>query len=182
MAFNFPPPPVINKDQGSYAWLHWYQILHDYLTNIGVLSWTVLNFDSSTIVDIVDRKHNDMQNMQGGSATERYHLTAAQAALLTGTHNDLGSLQGGTTNQYYHLTSAEQGRVAAIDQDLGTTDSPTFDALTLTDTIETDAPTGGAGLWKLGVANAVSPTSPDRTITVDIGGTVYYLHAKTTND
>lgn len=31
-------------------------------------------------------------------------------------------------------------------------------------------------------ANAVSPTSPDRTITISYGGTTYYLHAKTTND
>jgi hypothetical protein len=46
----------------------------------------------------------------------------------------------------------------------------------------TEAPTGGAGRWKLGIANAVSPTSPNRTLTVDIGGTLYYIHAKTTND
>lgn len=30
--------------------------------------------------------------------------------------------------------------------------------------------------------NSVSPTSPNRTITVSIGGTTYYIHAKTTND
>ena len=30
--------------------------------------------------------------------------------------------------------------------------------------------------------HTVSPTSPDRTIEVDIGGTIYYLHAKTTNN
>ena len=30
--------------------------------------------------------------------------------------------------------------------------------------------------------NVVSPTAPNRTITVDIGGTTYYLSAKTTND
>lgn len=30
--------------------------------------------------------------------------------------------------------------------------------------------------------NSVSPTSPNRTITVNINGTTYYLHAKTTND
>ncbi|HSV48354.1 MAG TPA: hypothetical protein VLJ58_21375 [Ramlibacter sp.] len=30
--------------------------------------------------------------------------------------------------------------------------------------------------------NAVAPTAPDRTITMVIGGTTYYLHAKTTND
>ena len=55
-------------------------------------------------------------------------------------------------------------------------------ALTLAGALTTSAPTGGAGAWELGVANSVSPTSPNRTLTVEIGGTVYYIHAKTTND
>ena len=54
--------------------------------------------------------------------------------------------------------------------------------LTTGGSITTSAPTGGAGAWELGVANTVTPTAPDRTITIEIGGTVYYLHAKTTND
>jgi hypothetical protein len=49
--------------------------------------------------------------------------------------------------------------------------------------VKTDAPTGGtSGTWKLGVAATVTPTLANRTIEVDIGGTIYYLHAKTTND
>jgi hypothetical protein len=49
--------------------------------------------------------------------------------------------------------------------------------------VKTDAPAGGtSGTWKLGVAASVSPTSPNRTIEVDIGGTIYYIAAKTTND
>jgi hypothetical protein len=51
-----------------------------------------------------------------------------------------------------------------------------------TGSLTTSAPTGGAGAWELGVANTVTPTAPNRTITIEIGGTVYYLHAKTTND
>lgn len=49
--------------------------------------------------------------------------------------------------------------------------------------VKTGAPAGGtSGTWKLGVAATVSPTSPNRTIEVDIGGTIYYIAAKTTND
>jgi hypothetical protein len=55
-------------------------------------------------------------------------------------------------------------------------------ALGVTGTLTTGAPTGGAGAWKFGVANSVSPTSPNRTLTVEIGGTTYYIHAKTTNN
>lgn len=52
-----------------------------------------------------------------------------------------------------------------------------------TTTITTGAPTGGSiKPWRLGEAATVSPTSPNRTIRVEIDGTVYYLHAKTTND
>jgi hypothetical protein len=49
--------------------------------------------------------------------------------------------------------------------------------------IKTAAPSGGtAAAWKLGTVASVSPTSPNRTIEVDIGGTIYYIHAKTTNN
>jgi hypothetical protein len=49
--------------------------------------------------------------------------------------------------------------------------------------ITTGAPAGGtAAAWKLGTVASVSPTSPNRTIEVDIGGTIYYIHAKTTNN
>jgi hypothetical protein len=40
----------------------------------------------------------------------------------------------------------------------------------------------GTNNWTFGIANAVSPTSPDRTLTVTIGSTTYYIHAKTTNN
>ena len=40
----------------------------------------------------------------------------------------------------------------------------------------------GASQWTFAEANSVSPTSPNRTLTVTIGGTTYYIHAKTTND
>lgn len=49
--------------------------------------------------------------------------------------------------------------------------------------IRTSAPAGGtANDWRLGTVATVSPTSPNRTIEVSIGGTIYYIHAKTTND
>lgn len=52
-----------------------------------------------------------------------------------------------------------------------------------TTTITTGAPTGGSiKPWRLGEVATVSPTSPNRTIRVEIDGTVYYIHAKTTND
>lgn len=40
----------------------------------------------------------------------------------------------------------------------------------------------GTNAWTFGIANSVSPTSPNRTLTITIGATTYYIHAKTTND
>jgi hypothetical protein len=52
-----------------------------------------------------------------------------------------------------------------------------------TGSITTGAPSGGSiKPWKIGEAATVSPTSPNRTIRVEIDGVVYYIHAKTTND
>ena len=49
--------------------------------------------------------------------------------------------------------------------------------------ILTDAPSGSsAAAWKFGAVTTVSPTSQNRTIAVEVGGTTYYLTAKTTND
>ena len=66
----------------------------------------------------------------------------------------------------------------AVPQFTLTTTLATFDTA-----IKTAAPSGGtAANWKLGTVATVSPTSPNRTIEVDIGGTIYYIHAKTTNN
>lgn len=47
----------------------------------------------------------------------------------------------------------------------------------------TSAGAGVTPTWSdIGVANVVSPTAPNRTISIVIGGVTYYLHAKTTND
>lgn len=55
--------------------------------------------------------------------------------------------------------------------------------LTIGGSLTTAAPTSGtAKAWKLGEVATVSPTSPNRTIRVEIDGTVYYISAKTTND
>lgn len=51
-----------------------------------------------------------------------------------------------------------------------------FSAPPVSDTIP------GTSRWQLGTANSVSPTAPDRTVTVTVNGQTVYLHAKTTND
>ena len=52
-----------------------------------------------------------------------------------------------------------------------------------TGSVTTGAPSGGSiKPWKIGEAATISPTSPNRTLRVEVDGVVYYIHAKTTND
>jgi len=83
---------------------------------------------------------------------------------------------GGTTSSFPALKRSSASIIVRLADD-------TANAALESASVKTDAPAGGtSGTWKLGVAATVSPTSPNRTIEVDIGGTIYYLHAKTTND
>ena len=100
---------------GSSYWNDWYEKLRT-LINDGSLAvtWANIDFTGSNITSIVNRSHNNLQSLQGGTAGEYYHLTQAQwAALSAGPHNNLSGLQGGTVGQYYHLTAAQQSAVAA---------------------------------------------------------------------
>ena len=86
-----------------------------------------------------------------------------------------------TFNQRNGATFTEHMRLTSTGLGIGTA-SPSV-KLEVNGQIRTEAPTGGtAANWRLGTVHTVSPTSPNRTIEVDIGGTIYYLHAKTTNN
>lgn len=79
------PPPPINDAPGSFTWLEWYRQLRSYVSTSGSVPWYIINFAGSNITDIATRLHNQLQGLQGGTAGEMYHLTAAQyAALGTG--------------------------------------------------------------------------------------------------
>jgi hypothetical protein len=97
--------------------------------------------------------------------------------LQNNTQTDWDRLQfGGTTSSFPALKRSSTSLIVRLADD--TANAPLESA-----SVKTDAPAGGtSGTWKLGVAATVSPTSPDRTIEVDIGGTIYYIAAKTTND
>ena len=83
---------------------------------------------------------------------------------------------GGTTSSFPALKRSGTTLIVRLADD-------TANAALESASLKTDAPTGGtAATWKLGTVASVSPTSPNRTIEVDIGGTIYYISAKTTND
>jgi len=76
-----PPPPVSSADKT--IWNNWYVAVKDAINNLrNELTWTALNFTGSNLTDIITRNHNDLNNVQGGSAGQRYHLTSAEYAAL----------------------------------------------------------------------------------------------------
>ena len=107
MAGTLPPPPV-NDKPGSFTWMEWYRQLRTYVSTSGSVPWYIIDFAGSNITDIATRSHNQLQTLQGGTAGEMYHLTAAQyAALTAGAHNSLAGIQGGNSTERYPL-SAQQ--------------------------------------------------------------------------
>lgn len=115
MAILLPPTPV-GVPPGHSFWNDWYEKLRT-IVNTGTITvlWGNIDFAGSNITSIASRAHNNLQSLQGGSAGEYYHLTAAQhAALTAGPHNSLSGLQGGTAAQYYHLTQTQHTRATSF--------------------------------------------------------------------
>ena len=118
MAVNFTPPPtyapvilyneaaqdireLIASVRFNPIWLKWFVDVAQFITNSGGGGGGGVDHQSTT-------------NLQGGSATERYHLTSAQHTLATNyTHNSLNGLQGGAATEYFHVTAAQHAALTA---------------------------------------------------------------------
>ena len=119
----------------------------------------------------------------GFGGTTNRALAAISASVETFTSDsDISSFLAFATSSSGGANASEKMRLTAAGN-LGIGTSSPGEKLEVNGAIKTAAPAGGtAASWKLGAVASVSPTSPNRTIEVDIGGTIYYLHAKTTND
>ncbi len=165
-----PPPPIQDKP-GSFTWLEWYRQLRAYVSTSGSVPWYIINFAGSNITDIAVRDHDSLQGIQGGTAGEHYHLTAAEhTALSAGPHNNLSGLQGGIATEYYHLKNSEY---TALTGSIQGTWTPIFTNLTVV------AGTGGAtyaGRYsRLGrtVFYTVTITCTGTATTASTAGTTY---------
>jgi len=96
MATTIPPAPI--KDPwGSYTWDEWFRQVRDRGQTTGSITWSSINFTGSSLTNIVDRKHNDLSNIQGGTSAEYYHLTSAQNTFV---QNYNSVLQRNVTIEY----------------------------------------------------------------------------------
>jgi hypothetical protein len=153
--------------------------------NNGV-AFTQLNVDGSTVI------------VSCGAGTLAPVATFSSTGLaVTGASTSTGAKRIMTNNVYYAGTStggANQNLIGigaddntaivsksgnTIKMDAGGSTVATF---TSTGLAVTGALSSTGALAIGNTVNTVSPTSPNRTVTIVIGGTTYYLAAKTTND
>lgn len=139
-----PPPPTARDRFDSPAWQSWILLLVHRLTKAGQILWAQLDFTGSNLTDLATRNHNDLQNIQGGAAGQRNHLTDAQWSAIEGLPGvRLESNAGG-------LTVRDTGDTA---------DAPaTVSKLNVSgDAIEINSDAGGAGAdWKYTIQRPAS--------------------------
>jgi hypothetical protein len=95
------PPPPINDKPGSFTWLEWYRQLRNYVSTTGSVPWYIINFAGSNITDIAARSHQNLQSLQGGSAGERYHLTASDYSGII--NKSFSTLKVGDATNYTNI-------------------------------------------------------------------------------
>jgi len=106
MADIIPPAPV-NETQSSYAWVDWYIKLVNFVNAQSNILWASINKAGSSLADLATRLHSDLQSVQGGGASEQYHLTAAQHTETTNAR----SSRGVDTTDYLIVDLATKGLV-----------------------------------------------------------------------
>jgi len=125
MSQKSPIPPLNNPITDKLPSLTWAA----YFTNLKAFIDLLYSLSNSP------SPHNDLLDIQGGTTTERYHLTEAQhnnaasiplfdgdatkfiagdGTLAIPDHEKLGGLLGGTDGQHYHLTQNQWNNVKLI--------------------------------------------------------------------
>lgn len=126
MAQNLLPPTPIGVPPGHSFWNDWYEKLRNIINNISSLAWNLIDFTGSNITDIVTRNHNDLQNIQGGSAGSYFHLTSAQ-------HTDL--TDAGDSALHFHSTDRARANHTGTQLMSTISDLPTLTTGTYTPTL-----------------------------------------------
>ncbi len=82
-AFSGGPPPI-QDPMNNQRWLEWFRLISVRLNDLNVLNWDEIDFTASTIADIAVKDHNLLENFQGGTTNDYWHLTGAQHTEVTG--------------------------------------------------------------------------------------------------
>jgi len=88
-----------------YAFVQEGSLTDDHIASGANISWSKINKTGSNLVEITTRYHNDLQDIQGGNATERYHLDASEHSALT---------EGLDASDYHHHDSRYYTQVQLV--------------------------------------------------------------------
>lgn len=160
-----PPPPLTTQDKS--VWASWYISIKDAINNLSSsLKWTLLDFTGSNITDIVNRSHQNLTNLQGGSSTERYHITSTQATAIAAFNatqwTDL--TDNGDTTIHYHAADRARAnhtgtQLLATISDAGTAASQSGLSVTITTAPITGSGATGSMTFTNGVLTAQTPAT-----------------------
>ena len=94
------PNPPLHDQQFSYQWREWLRRTYVRVADAAQLLWEQVDKTGSNLTDLVTRRHRDLQDLQGGTTAEYYHLTASENSTLTdgsnadGLHTHLAGAAG----------------------------------------------------------------------------------------
>lgn len=90
---------------GANTTLHYHEADRALENATGVLPWDQVDKTGATLADFDSITHNDINSIQGGSASERYHLTAAQWTATT---------QGVDNTIHFHSSDRALGNATGL--------------------------------------------------------------------
>jgi len=77
MAIQLPPIPN-NPITDVFVWRDWFFAVSQVLVQQASIAWSSIDFTGSNLLNIQTRQHNALQSIQGGIASQYYHLSLAQ--------------------------------------------------------------------------------------------------------
>lgn len=114
MAIQLPPIPN-NPITDVFVWRDWFFAVSQVLVQQASIAWSSIDFTGSNLLSIQTRQHNALQSIQGGIASQYYHLSLAQYSAVAAIPSfPLTVLNGGTgattaTNARTNLVAAKSG-------------------------------------------------------------------------
>lgn len=112
-------PPIPNDPIGETpSWREWFHRLQVLAMTKGNALFSQLNFTGSNLTSLATRNHNDLQNIQGGAASQNYHLNATQYSNATNvaglTASGYSYLPNGLIIQWGTVTAAAGGTTVTL--------------------------------------------------------------------
>ena len=123
------PNAPIHDTEFSYQWREWLRRTHVRVTGAAQILWSQLDMTGSNLIDILTRRHRDLQDLQGGTTAEYYHLTSAEhtetIAFFTATNitgAEAETLTDGSVADSLHLHDAYTNDILLTPDDALVTD------------------------------------------------------------